>query len=158
VITLFRLAIMKRNPHIFNPSFLPLPSFHFITNTEGVRCLDGATGNTFTLHAYILSVSGDLPALAKVMCTTGHNSYKACRFCSIQGVYCRENRHVYFPLKPPTSISGNQYDPGNLPVKRHEDYVRDVRVVENTSGSLRNREVQERGKLLGFDYFINILV
>jgi len=43
-------------------------------------------------------------------------------------------------------------------VKRHEDYVRDVRVVENTSGSLRNREVQERGKLLGFDYFINILV
>ena len=106
------------------------------------------TGNTFTLHAYILSLSGDLPALAKVMCTTGHNSYKACRFCSIQGVYCRQNRHVYFPLKPPTGISGNRYDPGNLPVRTHEDYVRDVRAVEHTSGSLRKREVQERGKLL----------
>ena len=117
-------------------------------NTEGVQCFDSATGNTFTLHAYILNLSGDLPALAKVMCTTGHNSYKACRFCSIQGVYCQQNRHVYFPLKPPTGISGNRYDPGNLPVRTHEDYLWDVRAVEYMSRLLRKREVQERDKLL----------
>ena len=105
-------------------------------------------GNTFTLHACILSLSSDLPALAKVMCTTGHNSYKACRFCTIRGVYCQQNRHVYFPLKPPTGTSGSRYDPGNLPMRTHEDYVQDVMTVEHTSGSSRKREVQARGKLL----------
>lgn len=116
------------------------------------------TGDTFTLHAHLLSLSGDLPALAKVMCTTGHNSYKACRFCSIQGVYCRQNRHVYFPLKPPIGISGSQYDPRNLLMRTHDDYVQDIRAVEHTNGSLRKREVQERGKLLIFGHSTNVLI
>lgn len=102
------------------------------------------------LHAYVLSFSGDLPALSKIMCTTGHNSYKACRFCTIQGVYCPQNRHIYFPLNPPIGISGIRYNAGNLPMRTHEDYVRDIRAIESTGGSLRKREVQERGKLLVF--------
>jgi hypothetical protein len=102
------------------------------------------TETIFTLRAHILSVSGDLPALAKVMCTTGHNSYKACRFCYIRGIYCQKNRHVYFPLKPPTGMQGNQYDPNDLPLRNHEDYVRDAK-VEHLRGSLHKREVQERG-------------
>jgi len=117
-------------------------------NTEGVQCFDGATGNSFTLHGYILSFSGDLPALAKIMYTTGHNSYKACRFCSIKGVYCQQNRYVYFPLKPPTGTLGSRYVPNDLPMRTHEDYVQDVMAVEHMSGSSRKREVQERGKLL----------
>ena len=92
-------------------------------------------------------MSGDLLALAKVMCTTGHNSYKGCRFCSIRGMYCQGNRHVYFPLKPPAGMSGSQYDPKNLPLRTHEDYLHDATIIKNINGplSLRKQEIQERG-------------
>ncbi|CAG8453526.1 6668_t:CDS:2 [Dentiscutata heterogama] len=90
---------------------------------DGVPCIDGATENSFTLYAHILSFSGDLLALAKVMHITGHNSYKACCFCSIQGIYCQGNRHIYFPLKPPTGMSGYRYNPKSLPLRTHEDYI-----------------------------------
>ena len=79
------------------------------------------------------------------MCITGHNSYKACRFCSILGIYCQRNRHVYFPLKPLTNVSECQYDPTNLPLRTHEEYISDATIVENTSGSSCKREMQKRG-------------
>jgi len=118
---------------------------HYQFNTEGVQCFDGITEDVFTLHAHILSLSGDIPALSKVMCITGHNSYKACRFCSILGIYCQKNRHVYFPLKPPTNVSGCQYDPTNLPLRTHEEYTCDANIVKNASGSSYKREIQKRG-------------
>lgn len=82
------------------------------------------------------------------MYTTGHNSYKACRFCSIRGIYCQGNRHVYFPLKPPMNMSGCQYNSENLPLRTHEDYIRDVTVVKNASGSSRKRKIQDRGTFI----------
>ncbi|CAG8610049.1 8273_t:CDS:2, partial [Racocetra persica] len=51
----------------------------------GVQYVDGLIEKTFIFYTYILSWSGDILALAKVMNTTGHNSYKACRFCFIRG-------------------------------------------------------------------------
>ncbi|CAB4398993.1 unnamed protein product [Rhizophagus irregularis] len=74
------------------------------------------------------------------MCTTGHNSYKACRFCSICGTYCQENRHVYFPLKPPAGTSENQYDPKNLPLRTHESYIDDINVIKYAIGSSHKRK------------------
>jgi hypothetical protein len=79
------------------------------------------------------------------MYTTGHNSYKACRFCSICGIYCQGNRHVYYPLNPPAGMSGNQYDARNLPLRSHKDYIRDAAVIGQMNGSLRKCEVQKRG-------------
>jgi hypothetical protein len=117
-------------------------------NIEGVQCFDGDTENIFILHAYVLSFSGDLPALAKIMCTTGHNSYRACHFCSIRGLYCQGNRHVYYPLKPPDGMLGSQYDPKNLPLRMHKDYVHDATLIECMNGLSRKREVQERGMSL----------
>ncbi|CAG8642442.1 45451_t:CDS:10, partial [Gigaspora margarita] len=111
---------------------------------EGIQCVDGIIGKTFTLRAHVLSWSGDIPALAKVMYTTGYNSYKACRFCNIHGVCCKENRHIYFPLKPPRNILGCQYDPKNLPLRTHKDYLVDISAIEHSNRSLRKCEVQER--------------
>ncbi|RIB06185.1 hypothetical protein C2G38_1910086, partial [Gigaspora rosea] len=99
----------------------------------------------FTLRAHVLSLSGDLLALAKVMYTTGHNSYKACRFCSIQGIYCQRNRHEYYPLKPPTGMSGRRYDPKDLPLRTHENYVRDAIAIEHINGKLYKDGAQKRG-------------
>jgi hypothetical protein len=88
------------------------------------------------------------------MCTTGHNSYKACHFCYIHGVYYQGNRHVYYPLKPPTGVSsGSQYDPNNLPLRTHENYKHDATVVNHVYGSTRKSEVQKRGILINIQIF-----
>src|SRR6266508_5594688 len=62
----------------------------------GVLCYDAFIQCEFTLHAYIIAWTGDIPALSKVMNITGHNSYSGCRFCDIQGIYSQKYRHVYF--------------------------------------------------------------
>jgi hypothetical protein len=119
-----------------------------LTNSEGVPCVDGKTGASFILHAHILSWSGDIPALTKIMCTTGHHSYKACRFCFIKGIYSEGSRHIYFPLKPPAGMPGNQYNPQNLPTRTHQDYLYGAAAVEHISGTLFRREAQEQGNIL----------
>lgn len=64
---------------------------------EGVSCYDAFTQCEFTLHAYVIAWTGDIPALSKIMNITGHNSYSGCRFCNIRGIYSQKYRHVYFP-------------------------------------------------------------
>lgn len=111
---------------------------------EGIQYFDGLTESTFTLHAHILSLSGNIPAFAKVMYTTGYNSYKACQFYTINEVYyCQENRHVYFPHKS----ADRRYDPENLPLRTHEGYIQDVIAIEHVNGTLYRQEVQKRGEI-----------
>ncbi|CAG8704401.1 23008_t:CDS:2, partial [Gigaspora rosea] len=64
---------------------------------NGFKCHDSYTNQDFILHCSVVSWSGNTPALAKLMCTTGHNSYQGCRYCNICGIW--EN-HVYFPSRP----------------------------------------------------------
>ncbi|CAG8513152.1 17302_t:CDS:10 [Gigaspora margarita] len=121
-----------------------------IINTEGIQCIESVTEETFILCAHILSWSGDILALTKVMCTTGHNSYKACQFCSIHGACCKENRHIYFLLKPLNGVLGCQYDPKNLLLWTYEDYLLNIAAIECLNRSSHKREVQKRdiGKVM----------
>jgi hypothetical protein len=59
--------------------------------------MDGLSEREFILKAHVLTWSGDIPALSKCLNLSGHNSYKGCRFCHIQGVCHELNNHVYFP-------------------------------------------------------------
>jgi hypothetical protein len=95
---------------------------------------------SFKLHAHILSWSGDLPALAKLMCTTGHNSYQACRFCYLRGTYCTTNKHIYYPLSPPKRSTGTHNKPDELPEKTHADYLQDIEDVENADTRTASRQ------------------
>ncbi|CAG8746918.1 11521_t:CDS:2, partial [Funneliformis caledonium] len=54
------------------------------------------------------------------------------------------NCHVYFPLKPPTSVSDIQYNPKNLPLRTHKNYIQDVTAIENMNRSSHKREVRVR--------------
>ena len=110
---------------------------------EGVECWDAYSGQQFTLHAYILSWSGDIPALTKLMCLMGHNSYMGCRFCYIRGRYARH--HVYFPLEPTTDSEGIYYDPGALPLRTHSSYTNDINRMKHLQGTALDKAQKECG-------------
>ncbi|PKC07066.1 hypothetical protein RhiirA5_481056, partial [Rhizophagus irregularis] len=79
----------------------------------------------FILKAHVLSWSGDTPGLTKLMCFTGHNSYKGCRYCNIKGICVK---HVYFPTIPPIGSNNlMSYDANNLPLRSHEEYEKMIR-------------------------------
>src|SRR6266542_5206331 len=63
---------------------------------EGILYYDAFMQCEFTLHAYIIVWTGNIPALSKVMNIIGHYSYLGCRFCDIQEIYSQKYRHVYF--------------------------------------------------------------
>jgi len=46
---------------------------------------DADTCTFFCLHAYLIIVFGDMPAIVKAMCMKGHNGMSCCRICSIIG-------------------------------------------------------------------------
>jgi len=64
---------------------------------EGIHCVDGLSEEDFILKAHVLTWSGDIPALSKCLNLSGHNAYKGCRFCQIEGICHESNHHVYFP-------------------------------------------------------------
>jgi hypothetical protein len=41
---------------------------------------------TFLLHAYLIVVFGDIPAISMIMCMKGHNGISPCCMCNIQGI------------------------------------------------------------------------
>lgn len=101
----------------------------------GVDCFDGLKKEHFLLRACVLSWSGDTPGLTKLMCLTGHNSYKGCRFCDIRGIY---TNHIYFPTKPPMGKEDKYqtYDPENLPIRTHEQFKDRIFRINNTRSAI----------------------
>ncbi|CAH1760518.1 8935_t:CDS:2 [Entrophospora sp. SA101] len=61
-------------------SFLQ-PSIEGMKTLQGeIECYDVLNVELFQLKARILAWTGDIPAVTKIMCFTGHNSYQGCRF------------------------------------------------------------------------------
>jgi len=120
----------------------------------GINCYDKLKKEFFLLRAHVLSWSGDTPGLTKLMCLTGHNSYKGCRFCDIRGIYMN---HIYFPTKPPITKENQYqtYDPKNLPLRTHEQF-RDRIFRINTASSTNEKAglISEFGTFLFFIYVL----
>lgn len=104
---------------------------------------NGHMKTTFTLRGNVVLVSGDMPAMSKLMAMKGTNAYAYCRYCKIRGIHCKRRRHVYCPLKPPNHNSSPrrkdndeeilddidpdvhypEYDPRNLPLRTHQEFI-----------------------------------
>ena len=111
---------------------------------DGVDCYDGATNEKFLLNVTVLSWSGDTPGLSKLACLTGHNSYMACRYCDLKGIY---TNHVYYPTTPPSDKPSKSYDPSNLPMRTHKDFkARIERIEKMPLSKSRNELASELGK------------
>ncbi|CAB5336227.1 unnamed protein product [Rhizophagus irregularis] len=109
---------VPKAPKNFNSFMKPIVEELCLLN-DGVECYYGATNENFLLKVTVLSWSGDTPGLSKLACLTGHNSYMACRYCDLQGIY---NNHVYYPTTPPSIETYKTYNPSDLPKRTHRDY------------------------------------
>jgi hypothetical protein len=90
------------------------------------------------LRAHILAWIGDLPAISKVVCLTGHNSYLGCRFCNIRGTLNKMNNHVYYPLQ-------QNIDPKRLPLRTHDEMLNSVNQIERLKGDLKEDCIRNCG-------------
>lgn len=90
------------------------------------------------MRAHILAWTGDLPALSKVVCLTGHNSYSACRFCKIKGTLNRMNNHVYYPLQ-------QNIDPKRLPLRTHNEMLNNINQIEGLKGDRKKDCIRDCG-------------
>lgn len=82
----------------------------------------------------MLTWTGDIPALSKSLNLSGHNSYKACRFCMLEGICHPSNNHIYYP----SSAIHN--------IRNHDDTVNMARLInEETNKTQKDKMTKETG-------------
>ena len=88
--------------------------------------------------------TGNILVITKVLNLTGHNSYMACWFCNICGIYYN---HIYYPLN--SSLHSLSYDILNLPMRSHKEYSENVtNIKEIHSESEKNRQTNLRDNFI----------
>lgn len=98
-----------------------------------------STHSLVALHAYIIIGAGDIPAMSMLMRIKGHNAYCPCRMCRILGVQIPDSatKVYYIPLdrsRHPSVAADptrpQRYDPLNLPLRSHSEFLRQAREVD----------------------------
>lgn len=81
----------------------------------------------FSLRAFVISIFGDIPVIAKLLFIKGHNGFSPCRACYIEGCLCRlaKNSIYYVPLRQPTERGEPQreWDHNALPMRTHDLFL-----------------------------------
>ena len=96
--------------------------------------------------------TGDMPAIAKLMCMSGHNAYLGCRFCYLKGVYSDKSRHVYFPCSMPRSSGISDFNPEDLPIRSEHDFFSDVDKIMNETNKTRRKSCVRETGIINFIY------
>lgn len=79
--------------------------------SEGVEgALDLTAQEWFVLHAYLILLFGDIPAISKLLMMKGHNGHSPCRYCEIKGTRNPGEKVNYVPLHREEEA----YDPHSL--------------------------------------------
>jgi hypothetical protein len=105
----------------------------------GIKAFDLSSNKIFALRAFLILVFGDIPAVSMVMRMKGHNGLVPCRMCKITALRTPNSRSPghYVPLhraRHPTVKNNNTvthvYDPANLPLRTHADFLETARAVQ----------------------------
>jgi hypothetical protein len=104
----------------------------------GIRAFDVLQSSLFALHAYLIVVSGDIPALSMLLNIKGHNAFSPCRACKITGVRApgQKSPTYYVPLarRQPSDVQGQfiitGYDAADLPMRTHSETLAQAREVQ----------------------------
>jgi hypothetical protein len=102
----------------------------------GVSAFDAITKVVFLLHAYLIVVFGDIPAVSMIMRMKGHNAISPCRMCTIKGVRIPSSRVTthYVPLcRDGFPDSQERYDPCALPLRNHASFMEQAKEVQYAS-------------------------
>lgn len=117
----------------------------------GVRAYDVIEEEIFILHAYLLTVFGDIPAVSMLLRMKGHNARSPCRLCMIQGIRIPGSRTTthYVPLcRKNLQTNLPDYDPTNLPPRTHEQFMEQAHKVQSA-------ETNTTSERLATEYGIN---
>jgi hypothetical protein len=99
----------------------------------GVSAFDAITKDVFLLHAYLIVVFGNIPAVLMIMRMKGHNTISPCCMCTIKGVRIPSSRVMmhYVPLcRDGFPDSQKQYDPYVLPLQNHMSFMEQAKEVQ----------------------------
>jgi hypothetical protein len=105
----------------------------------GIKAYDLSSDEIFALRAFLILVFGDIPAVSMVMRMKGHNGLVPCRMCKITALRTPNSRSPghYVPLhraRHPAVKNNNAvthvYDPANLPLRTHADFLDTARAVQ----------------------------
>ena len=105
----------------------------------GVSAFDAITKAVFILHAYLIIVFGDIPAVLMIMRMKGHNAISPCCMCTIKGICIPSSRLTthYVPLhRDRFPNSQDQYDPSALPLQNHVSFMEQAREVQFASSNV----------------------
>ena len=78
------------------------------------------------LHAYLIVVFGDIPAISMIMRMKGHNGISPCRMCKIQGIRIPSSWITthYVPLNRDHFSGVNPgYQAHSLPLRNHDTFL-----------------------------------
>jgi hypothetical protein len=106
----------------------------FLQLAVGVTAFDALTKTLFLLHAFLIIVFGDMPAIAMIMRMKGHNAKRPCRICKIEGIRNDISKTLYIPLDRtgfPDSVASRKYNPSALPLRSHEEFMKEAEEVQN---------------------------
>ncbi|EIW75661.1 hypothetical protein CONPUDRAFT_29353, partial [Coniophora puteana RWD-64-598 SS2] len=93
----------------------------------------------FLLRAFLLYIFGDMQAVSKLMRMKGVNGFSPCRMCHIHGVAAPGRP---FPLYTPLFRSnGDSYDPSNLPLRSHSEFMQQAQEVISAPTPARSNEL-----------------
>jgi hypothetical protein len=118
----------------------------------GIATFDVERNELFALHAYLIVTFGDIPAISMIMRMKGHNAIFPCRMCLIKGVRVPDTRNTshYVPLyranHPDVEEEVPVYDPADLPLRTHKQFLDQARHVQFAPSSA---EEQRRAKACG---------
>jgi hypothetical protein len=100
----------------------------------GVSAFDIISNAVFLLHAYLIVVFGDIPAVSMIMRMKGHNAILPCRMCEIRGVRNPFSTTTtnYVPLfRDNFPHSNGSYDPSSLPLRDPKTFMKQGERVQS---------------------------
>jgi hypothetical protein len=131
----------------------------------GVRAFDVAQSELFALRAYLILVFGDIPAMSMVMCIKGHNGFCPCRMCHIKGLRipnsCATTHYVPLDQSRHPDVQHNnaaiqKYDPSQLPLRTHADYIEQGRQVQFASNDTEFKKLSKQFGVKGVSILMHI--
>jgi hypothetical protein len=147
---LISLGVVPKKPWDMD-SFLWPAVQEFLQLEIGVSAFDAISKSIFRLHAFLIFVFGDIPAISMIMRMKGHNAIVPCRMCEIRGIRIPSSRCTthYVPLSRvnfPRTVQPRRYDPAALPLRDHDTLMGQAEEVQTARTS---EEAEELAKKYG---------